>query len=90
MRNAGEPIFEHDFPPGSDMAGEIRVETKEQAVVSRETYRLGASLRLPASRHGCSAAVAAAVSSKLVSIHEMHMRSALVIVHQHRRSLHVL
>ena len=24
MRGAGEPIFEHDFPPGSDMLGEIR------------------------------------------------------------------
>ncbi|MCJ1254710.1 hypothetical protein MMC24_002526 [Lignoscripta atroalba] len=24
MKGAGEPIFEHDFPPGSDMAGEIR------------------------------------------------------------------
>lgn len=24
MRGAGEPIFEHDFPPGTDMVGEIR------------------------------------------------------------------
>ena len=24
MRGAGEPIFECDFPPGSDMLGEIR------------------------------------------------------------------
>ncbi|KAJ5182007.1 hypothetical protein N7449_012154 [Penicillium cf. viridicatum] len=23
MRGAGEPVFEHDFPPGSDMMGEI-------------------------------------------------------------------
>ena len=23
MKSAGEPIFEHDFPPGSDMMGEI-------------------------------------------------------------------
>lgn len=23
MRGAGEPIFEHDFPPGSDILGEI-------------------------------------------------------------------
>lgn len=23
MKGAGEPIFEHDFPAGSDMAGEI-------------------------------------------------------------------
>lgn len=24
MRGAGEPIFEHDFPPGSDIMGSIR------------------------------------------------------------------
>jgi hypothetical protein len=24
MRGAGEPIFEHEFPPGTDMMGEIR------------------------------------------------------------------
>ncbi|KAK9364710.1 hypothetical protein V1509DRAFT_572474, partial [Lipomyces kononenkoae] len=24
MRGAGEPVFETDFPPGSDMVGEIR------------------------------------------------------------------
>jgi hypothetical protein len=24
MRGAGEPIFENDFPPGTDMMGEIR------------------------------------------------------------------
>jgi hypothetical protein len=23
MKGAGEPIFEHDFPPGSDMMGQI-------------------------------------------------------------------
>ena len=23
MRGAGEPIFEHDFPPGSDIVGSI-------------------------------------------------------------------
>ena len=23
MKGAGEPIFEHDFPPGSDMIGSI-------------------------------------------------------------------
>ena len=23
MKGAGEPIFEHDFPPGSDMVGDI-------------------------------------------------------------------
>lgn len=24
MRGVGEPIFEHDFPPGSDIMGDIR------------------------------------------------------------------
>jgi hypothetical protein len=24
MRGAGEPVFENDFPSGSDMAGEVR------------------------------------------------------------------
>jgi hypothetical protein len=24
MRGAGEPVFEHDFPPGTDMMKEIR------------------------------------------------------------------
>lgn len=24
MRGAGEPLFEHDFLPGTDMVGEIR------------------------------------------------------------------
>ena len=23
MKGAGEPVFEHDFPPGSDIVGEI-------------------------------------------------------------------
>jgi hypothetical protein len=23
MKGAGEPIFEHDYPPGSDMMGDI-------------------------------------------------------------------
>ncbi len=23
MKGAGEPVFEHDFPPGSDMIGSI-------------------------------------------------------------------
>jgi hypothetical protein len=23
MRGAGEPLFEHDFPPGSDIVGDI-------------------------------------------------------------------
>lgn len=26
MKGAGAPIFEHDFPPGTDMLGELRAE----------------------------------------------------------------
>ena len=26
MRGAGEPAFKHDFPPGSDMMGDIQKE----------------------------------------------------------------
>ena len=28
MRGAGEPIFEHDFPPGCDMMGDIQKEAR--------------------------------------------------------------
>lgn len=28
MRGADEPIFEHDFPPDSDMAGQVRNDPK--------------------------------------------------------------
>jgi hypothetical protein len=28
MRGEGEPVFEHDFPPGSDMMGDIRAGPK--------------------------------------------------------------
>jgi hypothetical protein len=40
MRGAGEPSFEHDFPPGSDMLKEIRegpfsVERFEMELASR-------------------------------------------------------
>lgn len=27
MRGAGEPLFEHDFPPGTDILAEIRAES---------------------------------------------------------------
>jgi len=42
MRGAGEPIFEHDFPPGTDMMGEIR-----QGPYAKERFEieLGARLR---------------------------------------------
>lgn len=42
MRGAGEPIFDHDFPPGTDMMGEIR-----QGPYTKERFEieLGARLR---------------------------------------------
>lgn len=36
MRGAGEPIFEHDFPPGTDMMGEIRGEPYAQERLEME------------------------------------------------------
>ncbi|MCJ1282582.1 hypothetical protein MMC26_001907 [Xylographa opegraphella] len=38
MRGAGEPIFEHDFPPGSDMIGEIRRGPKAAERMEFELY----------------------------------------------------
>lgn len=37
MRGAGEPIFEHDFPPGSDMIGTI---TREAKAAERMEFEL--------------------------------------------------
>lgn len=36
MKGAGEPIFEHDFPPGTDMMGEIRAEPYAQERLEME------------------------------------------------------
>ncbi|KAA8903168.1 HNH endonuclease-domain-containing protein [Sphaerosporella brunnea] len=36
MRGAGEPIFEHDFPPGTDMMGTIREEPYAQERLEME------------------------------------------------------
>ncbi|MCJ1256007.1 hypothetical protein MMC24_003826 [Lignoscripta atroalba] len=42
MKGTGEPIFEHDFPPGSDMAGEIRSGPKAAERMEFELFtRLG-------------------------------------------------
>lgn len=41
MRGAGEPVFETDFPPGSDIAGEIRRGPK---AVERMEFELFARL----------------------------------------------
>ena len=47
MRGAGEPIFEHDFPPGSDMVGEILRGPKAGKRMEFELFsRLGAQMEL--------------------------------------------
>ena len=43
MRGAGEPIFEHDFPPGSDIVGDILRGPKASERMEFELFsRLGA------------------------------------------------
>jgi hypothetical protein len=47
MRGAGEPIFEHDFPPGSDMVGDILRGPKAAERMEFELFgRLGAQMQL--------------------------------------------
>ena len=41
MRGAGEPTFEHDFPPGTDMMREIR-----EGPLAQERFELELSSRL--------------------------------------------
>jgi len=41
VRGAGEPIFEHDFPPGTDMVGEILA-----GPYARERFKLEIAARL--------------------------------------------
>lgn len=38
MRGAGEPTFEHDFPPGSDMVGEILKATQAAERMEAELF----------------------------------------------------
>jgi hypothetical protein len=51
MRGAGEPVFEHDFPSGSDVMGEILRGPKAAERMEFELFdRLGAQMELfPAS-----------------------------------------
>jgi hypothetical protein len=51
MRGAGEPVFEHDFPPGSDIMGQILRGPKAAERMEFELFdRLGAQMELfPAS-----------------------------------------
>ena len=53
MKGAGEPVFEHDFPPGSDMMGQILRGPKAAERMEFELFgRLGAQMELfPASGH---------------------------------------
>ena len=47
MKGAGEPIFEHDFPPGSDIVGEILRGPKPGERMEFELFsRLGAQVEL--------------------------------------------
>jgi hypothetical protein len=41
MRGAGEPVFEHDFPPGTDMMKDIR-----EGPMAQERFELELSSRL--------------------------------------------
>ena len=41
MGGAGEPVFEHDFPPGTDMMAEIR-----EGPLAQERFELELSSRL--------------------------------------------
>jgi hypothetical protein len=47
MRCAGEPVFEHDFPPGSDIVGDILHGQKPTERMEYELFsRLGAQMEL--------------------------------------------
>ena len=38
MKGAGAPLFEHDFPPGSDMLGELRTEPHGRLQLELELF----------------------------------------------------
>jgi hypothetical protein len=47
VRGAGEPVFEHDFPPGSDMLADIRDGPKAAERMEFELFnRLAAHKKL--------------------------------------------
>jgi len=53
MRGAGEPIFEHDFPPGSDIMGDIVNGPKAAERMEFEIFdRLAHSVEICPSRYG--------------------------------------
>ena len=56
MRGAGEPVFEHDFPPGSDMMGHILRGPMAAERMEFELFgRLAAQVEINSS--GCAEAV---------------------------------
>jgi hypothetical protein len=54
MRGAEEPLFEHDFPPGSDIAGDILLVPK---AAERMEFELFSRLAAQFDIHGVSHAV---------------------------------
>jgi hypothetical protein len=47
MRGAGEPIFEHDFPPGSDVVGQILEGPRSAERMEHELFsRLAAQVEI--------------------------------------------
>jgi hypothetical protein len=47
MRGAGEPIFEHDFPPGSDIVGDILTGPRAAERIEAELFgRLAAQVEI--------------------------------------------
>ena len=47
MRGAGEPIFEHDFPPGSDIVGDILTGLRAAERMESELFgRLAAQVEI--------------------------------------------
>jgi hypothetical protein len=51
MRGAGEPLFEHDFPPGSDIVGGILSSPK---AAERMEFELFSRLATQVDIHGIS------------------------------------
>ena len=53
MRGAGEPIFEHDFPPSSDMVGDILKGPRPAERMECKLFsRLAGQLEIPPSEVG--------------------------------------
>jgi hypothetical protein len=54
MRGAGEPIFEHDFPPGSDVVGDILSGPKAAERMEFELFtRLAAQVEVVSAEDTC-------------------------------------